>query len=34
VMLEKPIGFLVMILIAEIIVTLIFMLNHVNKKMK
>ena len=34
VMLEKPIGFLVMILIAEIIVILIFMLNHVNKKMK
>ena len=34
IMLEKPIGFLIIILIAEVIVILVFMLNHVNKKMK
>ncbi len=34
VMLGKPIGFLVMILIAEGIVTLIFISGHVNEKIK
>lgn len=34
VILGKPIGFLIMILIVEVIVILTFMLNHVNKKMK
>ncbi|MFZ4931745.1 hypothetical protein [Chryseobacterium sp. Mn2064] len=34
VMLEKPIGFLVIILIIEIIVTVFFILSHVNKEMK
>ncbi|MDR6371487.1 hypothetical protein J2795_002726 [Chryseobacterium bernardetii] len=34
VMLGKPVGFLVMILIAECIVTLVFISNHVNEKIK
>ncbi|RXM38566.1 hypothetical protein BOQ62_16830 [Chryseobacterium sp. CH21] len=33
IILGKPIGFLLMILIIEIIVILAFMLNHINKKM-
>jgi len=33
IMLGKPIGFLIMILIVEVIVILVFMLYHVNKKM-
>lgn len=34
IVLEKPVGFLVMILIAECIVTLVFMSIHFNKKIK
>ncbi|QBJ87287.1 hypothetical protein DDI74_13890 [Chryseobacterium gleum] len=34
VVLERPVGFLVMILIAECIVTLVFMSIHFNKKIK
>ncbi|RQO39444.1 hypothetical protein DBR39_10750 [Chryseobacterium sp. KBW03] len=33
-LLGKPVGFLVMILIAECIVTVFFMLAHVNKKIR
>ncbi|MFS4474634.1 hypothetical protein [Chryseobacterium sp. T20] len=33
IMLGKPIGFLIMILIVESIVILVFSLNHINKKM-
>ncbi|WP_431611346.1 hypothetical protein [Chryseobacterium sp. 'Rf worker isolate 10'] len=34
VILGKPVGFLIMILIVEVIVILTFMLNHINKKTK
>jgi len=34
VMLGKPVGFLVMILIAECVVTLVFISGHVNEKIK